>query len=818
MKLFKSLKTNKLTGINIKYILTLSLFISHGAIILAQQTEVRGQIKDAQTNEALEFANIALLSPTDSSLITGARADFEGNFSFPAPAGQYLLRVGFIGYDELHKEIEVRGRQTNLGSIRLYPGEKTLAEVTVTGIRAMFESDIDKRVFNVENNILAEGASASELLNTLPSIQVNEIGEITMRGSGNVLIYINGRPTNLTSEENENILAQFPASSISSVELITNPSARYDAQGVGGIINILLKKEERLGWNGQINASAGTRDKYQGGLSLNYGTNKWLFNSSYTYNYRKLFELSESLRRTSDPMVSPILDQDFNTRNTNQNHMVRLGVDHHLTSDITLGIYGRYSSSSRDRLRIYHQRHMDLNLMLDSLFVRVLTEDQSAYNVELGTTFDIRLDDNGHKLYGSFSYANSEQDRTEYFDQRYFLLENQEVPSKRQDQIYGRPIASGLYIAQMDYTRPLPDGSRFEFGAKGTFSSNSTGQTFDQLDLERMEYIQNDTIANRFDFDEGIVGGYGIYRRRFGELGLQFGLRAEQTWTNGFDQNSQNTYKRNYFDLFPSIFFTYGLGVEEELLMNYSRRINRPGWGQLAPFYNAQDLLNTRYGNPELRPEYTDSYEIGYSKGWERLLFSSTVYHRRTTDAMTRIFGFLNNNSVVQLWDNAGRRRNTGLEMINQMEFASNLDMTLTGNFYYSEVDVQNVRDNYVNSNFTWTVTLLANWVIPNVVNLQAMADYRGPIIQPQGLMDPIYGLDIGVRRNLFNNQATIGLSVSDVFKTRVYRIQTDDIEFSQMRMFNQESRIGMLSFTYRFGGFRAREEKPTIRYSDDPF
>ncbi|MCC5938310.1 MAG: TonB-dependent receptor [Lunatimonas sp.] len=796
----------------------LVLFFGIIATSYGQETNLSGRVRDAESGKVLEFANVALLLPSDSSVVTGATANLDGDFSFSAKQGQYLLRVGYIGYESLFRMLEVTGDEMRLGNLRLQVGAETLDEVTVSGVTSMFESDIDKRTYNVENSILAEGATASELLNTLPSIQMDEEGGISMRGSGNVLIYINGRPTNLSSEETESILAQFPANSIKSVELITNPSSRYDAQGVGGIINIILKKDQRVGLNGQVNVAAGTRHKYQTGFNLNYGGEKVNFYTSYNYQYRDLYQLSESLRRTNDPNVSPYLDQDFDTRNWNHGHLFRIGFDQLASEKVTWGMYGQLNYTHRDRYRLYNQRHQNTNRELDSLFVRTLREDQAAINIETGITFDYDVDTLGQKVYGTLSYAHNNQDRTEFFDQLYFNSLNEEVPGRRQDQIYGRPIVADLFIGQIDYTKPFKNGGRLESGLKTTWSLNRPAQTFDQLDLESGLYVQNDTIANRFDFDEYVHAGYTIYRNRWERFAYQAGLRAEYTSTEGFDHNSQIRYPNSYFNLFPSLYITYELGDQSEFILNYSRRINRPSWGQMAPFYNAQDLLNTRLGNPTLQPEYTDSYEVGLNKGWEQLLFTGTLYHRRTQSPMTRIISLLENNSAVQLWDNANYRRDTGLELINQMEFHSNLDATLTGNFFYSEINGYNIRENFFNSNFTWTVTLLTNWVIPDLFNVQVMADYRGPIALPQGEIDPIYGLSVGLRRDLFNRRATVSLNVSDVFNTRVFRIQTDDFEFSQNRFFNQETRIGTLSFTYRFGGFKAKEEKPSVRYSDDPF
>lgn len=260
---------------------------------------------------------------------------------------------------------------------------------------------------------------------------------------------------------------------------------------------------------------------------------------------------------------------------------------------------------------------------------------------------------------------------------------------------------------------------------------------------------------------------------------------------------------------------------EDEIFsLNYSRRISRPSVGNMAPFYNAQDLLNTRFGNPELNPEFTDSYEAGYMKGWERYLFNGTVYHRRTTDVITRIISLLENNSAVQLWTNANQRNSTGLELINQFQLSSNFDATLSGNLFYSEIKGSNIQEGFDNSSLSWTVSLLSNISFPGIATVQLQGEYRGPIILPQGEIDPMYGLNVGLRRNLFNNRATVGLNVSDLFNTRAFKIKTQDRKFIQERLFNSETRIGTISFSYRFGGFRANDEGPAggSGYSSDPF
>lgn len=306
----------------------------------AQEIRVKGKVMDGKRETALEFANIALLHPEDSAVVYGGMSALDGSFEFNTTAGNYILRVGFIGYLEYVENISLSNKNTvNFGTITLEEDAQNLDEVVVEGVTSMFESDIDKRTYNVENSIVAEGQTASQLLGTLPSIQVDDEGGITMRGSGNILIYINGRPSNLSGDDAESILAQFPANSIKSVELITNPSSRYDATGVGGIINIVLKKNEQAGFNGQVNASVGTREKYQAGINLNYGKEKANFYASYNWQDRRQLENGEGRRNNYLEGFSPSLEQVQDGYEVEKTHLTRAGIDYSVSDRSMLGLY-----------------------------------------------------------------------------------------------------------------------------------------------------------------------------------------------------------------------------------------------------------------------------------------------------------------------------------------------------------------------------------------------------------------------------------------------------------------------------------------------
>lgn len=791
------------------------IFFFWSMMLQAQTYTIKGKVTDRESNQPMEFANIALLNIADSSLVTGGMSDLDGTFSFGTDqSGEFLLRVGFIGYDNYFRKINLADKEVlNVGNLRVRPDATNLEEVVVEGVTSMFESDIDKRTYNVENSIVAEGATATELLETLPSIQVDDEGGISMRGSGNILIYINGRPSNLSGDDAESILAQFPANSIKSVELITNPSSRYDAAGVGGIINIILKKNEKTGFNGQTNFSLGTRDKYQAGINMNYGTGIANIYASYNYQDRRLFREGEGLRQSFLPSTSAFLDQDNYGENFNVNHLLRTGIDLNFTENKTLGFYVQGNFRDRTAFDQLNQRNENNLRQLDSLFVRNTDDSRTSYNIETGLNYTWDIDTLGQRLFSSISYSYDNRFQEEIYDQLFFNQFNQEIPTNRLLQINERPQSSHFYVLQLDYEKPFANGGKLESGLKGTFGEWDRGQDFFQGDAST-EFIpvRSDLFSDGFNFKEDVYAAYLSYRNKIGKLGYQGGLRGEYTETRSIQERNQNEVINNYFNLFPSLYISYDLGKEEEFTANFSRRISRPNMWALAPIFRVSDLFNLSVGNPFLQPELTNSYEVGYMKGWEKYLLNATVYHRFSTNILTRVIRLDDNNVAIQTRENANSRSATGFELVNQIQVTQWFDATLTGNVFYSEIIGDNIEAGFNNSNLSWTVALLGNMAIPNFATVQIQGNYRGPIVLPQGEIEPMWGINAGVRKNIMNNKATVSLNVSDIFNTRIFRIRTEDSRFVQDRMFNRETRIGTISFAYRFGGFKDRNGRSRDR------
>lgn len=789
-----------------KALVLIFLVLPHAAFSQSQ-FPISGQIVDESSNASIDFSNVSLLNLADSSLVRGTTTDFDGRFEISATPDKYLLRVSFLGYETYYKEIELQSSPLNLGAIGIRESAEMLQEVSVEAAALMFRTEIDKRVYDVSNTIAAEGGSAIQLLETLPSIQVDDEGQINLRGSSNLLIYINGRPTNLTSDDTESILEQYPANAIKSVEVITNPSARFDAEGVGGIINLILNETELNGLNGQVAAGWGTGNKYNAGTTLNYRSNGWNFTLGYNFQYRERWEYSESLRESFRGSVSPILDQQYDTENWDRTHLLRPGIEYQFNQNSSINFFSSMNLRSRDRERTYQIRSKDIDHRQDSAYIRLLEEDQSRINLEGGLSFQSNFGREGFDFRAMVSHSWSDQDRIEYFDQEFRDEADLPIASKRELQTYERPLDSRLSLLQLDFSMPFK-GFNLEAGWKTTLSREFREQIFNDFDFFENSFKQNELLTDQFDFDENIHAAYLILGGNNGRWGYQAGLRAEYTDTESYQPRIDSVHVNNYFDLFPSAFLSYELAENTILQASYSRRISRPNMWRLMPFLNAQDLLNMRLGNPYLQPQYTDNYELSFDKMWEEFFFTASLFHRNAKNTFTRVYQLFEDRSSVVTWQNADNRQSTGLELVNQWFVNRTTDLSLTTSIYHNRISGEDENGRYSNSRMSWTLNLMGNTRISNWFSFQVIANYRGPIVLPQGSIDPRYSVNIGFRREVLNRNGTISLSVSDLFRTRNFTLNTESPDFNQRRYFERESRVLNLSFTYRFRGYQDRSDR----------
>jgi iron complex outermembrane recepter protein len=807
------------------YILIIAIIFIAFNFSVAQNT-ITGRVMDQESGRPVEFAQVALMQLSDSTIHTGAITDSEGRFRIEtSQAGTFLLRISFIGFDIIFNQVDVAAGITRTGPHSLNRATSEIDEIIVTGAALLFRSEADRRIFNVENMTVAEGGTAMQVLETLPSVQVDEEGNISMLGSGNVLIYINGRPSNLSSDDTESILEQFPANAIQQVELITNPSARYDAEGLGGIINLVLKEQQLHGFNGQMNLSLGTGNKYTGGLNLNFRRNRWNLFANYSYQYRESWEENKSFSRRFTGTQSPLVDQDYYTENFNHSHLLRLGAEYELSSNSSFRVHSAINARSRDRERVYNIRSLSAPGALDSMYVRLLEEDQSSLNLEAGAGYFWNNGD-GKSLALNATASWDTQDRIEYFNQQYFDSNLNEVEEKLAIQFYERPRFARMMVFELDYDQNLGEKTQIEAGLKTTFDHDDRSQDFGQLNLSTNVYedivMDGMPVNNSFIRDENVHAAYLILKNNDSRLSYLAGLRAEYTTLKTYQQYglrhgffsddnfipaTDTTATKSYFGLFPSLFLSYEISPNQDLQVSYSRRIQRPGMGAMMPFLNAQDFYNLRLGNPYLDPAYTNAYEVSYIRSWEKLMVTGGIFHRQTNNDVSRLFVPFDQGAMVT-WTNAGKNTSSGVELINYYSFSANIDITLSGNYFHSLIEGELEGIPYRNENYSWSLSLLGNMNIPNWFRTQISANYWGPRVIPQGKIHPVFGMNLGLRRNVLNNRGTISFNVSDLLNSRRFSLETTSESFYQKREFINESRVFTLAFTWRFRNFREQTER----------
>ncbi len=797
-------KSKHSKAISMKFIIillfTLTIFRAYAN---SPQSLLAGTVKDSTTGQPLEFAQAALMK-ADSSLVTGSITDASGNFQLASSeTGKLFIRLSYVGYENAWQPIFLNEGMNQLGTLSLTPSSSQLQGVEISAGALVARTDGEKRIFNVENMTVAEGGTALQVLETLPSVQVDNEGNLSLRGSGNILILVDGKPTNLSGEDASIILQQYPASLIKEVELITNPSARYDAEGVGGIINIVLKQKRAPGINGQVNASVGTGNKYTGGVILNYRKNKLNLNTSYSWQSRESWRSSEGFREMLNTPTPLILNQNDRNENRQVSHLIRTGLDYQISQASSARVFANFNIRNSDSEGISNSLIFSSLNQPDSILVRESNGTDERSNLEFGVSYNWQSE-NGSKLSTLASWTFDQRNDFDEISQLFYFSTLDETPRRDMSQIYERPFANQQGVFQLDFERKLSETRRYEVGFKSNIRMDEREQTFQVFDAFTNQFVADDFISNEFSYHEQIHAAYAIFRDKFGKFSYQAGLRGELTLTESYQPKIDSTYNYDYFRLFPSIFLGYDLGSNQNIQFSYSRRIRRPWSGSLVPFMVVQDQYNYRSGNPYLKPEFTDNLELNYNKSWTTFTLNAGIFHRYTTNGLSRLVVPFGDATLVS-WENADTRNSTGVELVNNFNFSRNLNARLTGNVFRSSVTAQSNGSTFSNDRVSWSLNMMGNYNIPKYFSTQVIAFYQGPIVVPQGEILPVFALNLGFRRNVMNNQGTISLNVNDVFNTRRFALKTENDTFYLEREFNFDSRVVTVAFTYRFLDYRER-------------
>jgi len=783
-------------------LVVLAFFVFFATDGFAQASKVRGTIQDEASGATLPFATVRLLAWPDSAFILGEVSDLDGKFELAAVPGEYLLQLDFMGYQPMQRRIKAETGINDIGIVKLKAASENLEEVVVQGEKSTYELALDKRIFNVGKDLANAGGNAIEILNNIPSVAVDLEGNVSLRGSSSVRILVDGKPSGLVSLKGGAGLQQLQGSMIERVEVITNPSARYEAEGMGGIINIVLKKEQKQGLNGSFDVITGYPMNLGGAANLNFRHRKLNFFANYMLTYRSTIgdtKQYQELYRNDSVFVT---DQTFDRELRAFHNNLRMGADYFFseTSILTAAYTWRRTKGKRYS-HIYYNDYLTDPSNLLSRSHRTQDETETEPNSEYNLSYKKTFGRKGHELLIDMRHLDNWEKSDQYFGET--------VTPKGGEGVYSlqRSIndeTEKQWLFQVDYVQPFGKEGKFEAGLRSSFR-DMTNNYF-VADVLPDGSLQNiPMFTNNFIYDENIHGVYGIYGNKHGKFSYQAGLRAEwsEFTTKLLKENEVNN--RSYKNLFPSAHITYDLPRQNAMQVSYSRRIRRPVYNDLSPFMTFTDNRNYWSGNPDLNPEFTDSFELGHVKYLERGTITTSAYYRHTVDKILQIRTVDDNGFAYSQPQNLATEDAYGLEFTGSSNVTDRLKLDGNLNFFRSVIDGSNLDDTYKSETFTWLGRLSArfNW---KGVDFQLRNNYEAPQVLPQGKRKAIYALDLAVSRDVLKGNGTLTLNVLDVFNSRRYRTITEGANFYTYN--NSQGRVRQINLTLNYRLHQAKTGK----------
>tara|TARA_R110000796_G_scaffold96719_1_gene203169 strand:- start:625629 stop:628043 length:2415 start_codon:yes stop_codon:yes gene_type:complete len=786
--------------------------------ILAQKSSVNvsGTIKDKVSNETLPFVNIVLKKSADSSFVTGAISNDNGLFTISdAKPGDYMMEVTYTGYRKYSSPVFIGSNSEfiDLGTILLEEDVRQLNEIVVTAQQDAVAGTMDKKTYSIDDNVSQSGGSVLQAMNNLPGVTTQD-GQVQLRGNNQVVVLIDGKQTAITGFGNQNGLDNIPASAIEKIEIINNPSAKYDANGNAGIINIVLKKEDQEGLNGKVGLSAGLgalwvrkenlpsiRPQYQAtpkinpSLSLNYRKKKINLFLQADNLYSETLNKNEFVTRTYD--YGTVIEQQLK-RNRNTNFFTsKAGFDWFLNDHNTLTVSGFFSQES---IKDYGDQPFFSGDNGENLRLWQFLEDEILTAAMASVAYEHKFQQPGHKLNVGFNYTFDRE------DEKYFFTNTQ--PSFSTEESFFLIADQKVADFNFDYTRPLKHGL-LETGIKFRKRTIPTDMQFNPSATNSVLDTGADGLAT---YTETIPAIYGNYIYEVKKLEAEIGLRVEYVDLQYDVDPNHNTYQSDGYDYlqpFPNARLTYRINDSNQLSAFYNRRVDRPDEVDIRIFPKYDDAEIIKVGNPALRPQFTNSFELGYKNGWDKGYFYGATYHRFSDGTITRVATTVDTtNLIYNISQNAGKSSNTGIEVVISQELSDKINMNLNLNGYYNQIDAFTVGNQYPIENtftaeqqevYSGNIKLNTNFKIGKNTEAQLTAIYLAPDIIPQGTIDSRFSLDLGVKKMIQNGKGELFLNATDLLNTMVIKKEINGNNFSFTSTDYYETQVIRVGYSFKF-------------------
>lgn len=756
--------------------------------IISQDTgTISGRVLDSQTLHSVEYSNIVLLSVKDTSVITGGITNSEGYFNLSQiPLGTYLLDVRFIGFEDRRFDIKItpENMSVELGDILITPAEIDLEDVVVEGQRSPVSYQIDKKVIDVEQMQTVISGNAVDILENVPSVTVDVEGNVSLRGSGSFTVLIDGRPSVLDAQD---ILQQIPASSIGSIEIITNPSAKYDPEGTAGIINIVLNQNRRQGFNGVVNANAGLNDKYGGDFLVEYIENNYSTHLGIDYHNR----FFPGDRRQENRFL---LDENTNFINSagerehgRISYSARAGIEFRLGQSDILSFGGRLGRrESLDNALLNYTQWTQNNPQQFNYLSRSERSRESSF-FALNTNYVHKFNLDGHEISSELIFSANESDE-----------------STRSSEINNSSQFDGKWTTEkgpssdvrgkIDYILPIGEDTKFESGYQGQIDISEENTGLLEFNTASGIYENQPEFGYTTEYTRSEHALYTIFSNKWNNLGLQAGMRSEYTFRTVELPLLDQEYKIDRWDYFPTVHGSYEFSEGKQFMASYTRRIDRPRGWQLEPFDTWMDANNVRRGNPALEPEYIDSYEMAAQTYFGDISLSTEVYYKMTQNKIERIRSVYDDDVTLNTVDNIGKDYSLGSEMMLLFDMFKFWNVSLMGNIYNYKVEGVLYDEPFSRESFNWQTRFNNMFRISSSTQLQVNARYNSPSISSQGRREGYFSTDLALKQDLYDRLLTLTLQVRDVLGTAKYEFTSEGQDFYNYNYFTRESPMVMLN------------------------
>lgn len=775
----------------------LAFFVLSQVLAFAQEPDysISGTIRDEQNN-AVPFANAAVYSDRDSTLVAGAASDGNGSFSIPVKSGNYYLRITFLSYQEaIIPNVSVTRSDVNIGTVILKADTRLLETVEIEGEKSQMELELDKRVFNVGTDLSSSGGNAADILNNVPSVNVKVDGTVTLRGNENVRILINGKPSGLTASNPDN-LRNLQGNLVERVEVITNPSSRYEAAGEVGIINIVLKKNEENGLNGTFTGNVGYPDFIGGSYSLNMRRKKINLFSSYGADYRKHPGYSSLYQRFEGGARETRQTGDLSR--SEFSHNIMGGLDYFIDDKSTLtgSIMYNFGKGSNTSVLTYEDF---TNGEPIGNTVRTDREKEDEDNLEASLNYKREFSKKGQLLTVDFQYDKRlDGERSDYTQ-----VEEDSTTIQRAKNI----AADHNWFFQSDYVHPFSSDGKAEAGIRSASRSVTNDYALEQNE-EDGSWTVFPAFNNNLLYTERIHAAYVMAGNKFNRISVQAGIRGEYSdiTTELTESNEEN--HREYFDLFPSVNLGYEISKNKTLQLSYSKRVNRPEFRELLPFSNFSDSRNFFEGNPNLQPEYTHSFETGYLLNWQSGSILSSAYYRYRMGDIQRVTEVDDDGTTRLFPVNVGSTNAYGLEFNLSLTVGKWWDINSSANFYRAITEGTYNDEVLSRDTYAFHARTTSKMTLAKGFEFQASFFYRGPHETTQGRQLAAYSLDLALAKDVFKGKGTISANVRDLLNTRQWRSIVDipDEDYYAESSRQWAPRQVRLTFTYRLNQMKKTE------------